>query len=221
MIKTIDIRCNAANPNMALPVLYSYVNSYSSVRIIDVPKKIGTWEITKVFINAVYPDGMIVSKECVKNGSAWVGTITPAQQPGPSYNGYQITASGVDENNQPVSNYILGTGTIIILDTDGTIVPGQTQHYMHMISSQPDTGTFGTVYIGDNINVWSNNLSVFDGVRWREYTTPVTVNDQITAALTNYYPKNETSSNIQLSNAFALISSYVDSQIGQVLTEEF
>lgn len=56
MIGTIDIHCNAANPNLPLKTLFAFVNSPSSLRIIDVPKKIGKWKITGVSIKATYPD---------------------------------------------------------------------------------------------------------------------------------------------------------------------
>jgi len=48
MIGTIDIEIQAKNPNMALWPLRAYVNSPSSLRLRNVPKKIGQWEITSV-----------------------------------------------------------------------------------------------------------------------------------------------------------------------------
>lgn len=48
MIGTIDIKCNAAHPNMPLSPLYTFKGSPSSVRIMDVPKKVGNWVIENV-----------------------------------------------------------------------------------------------------------------------------------------------------------------------------
>lgn len=50
MIGTIDIRCNAHHPNLAIQPLYTFVASPSNVRVADVPKKIGDWKITEVFV---------------------------------------------------------------------------------------------------------------------------------------------------------------------------
>lgn len=59
MIGTISIKCNAAHPEMALPAVYSFVNSPSSIRVLDVPRKIGKWAITNVYISAIYPDNTV------------------------------------------------------------------------------------------------------------------------------------------------------------------
>ena len=48
MIGTIDIKCNAAHPNLPLSPLYTFKNSPSSIRVMDVPKKVGNWSIDKV-----------------------------------------------------------------------------------------------------------------------------------------------------------------------------
>lgn len=48
MIGTLDISCNAKNPNMPLHPMRAYLNSPSSLRISNVPKKIGQWAITSV-----------------------------------------------------------------------------------------------------------------------------------------------------------------------------
>lgn len=56
MIGTIKIQLNAAHPNLALQPLYAFVGSPSNLRIIDVPKKIGNWQITEVYVSYNYPD---------------------------------------------------------------------------------------------------------------------------------------------------------------------
>ena len=56
MICTIDVRCNAANPNLPIKQFVSFKNSPSSIRVLDVPKKIGKWNITSVYVQVKYPD---------------------------------------------------------------------------------------------------------------------------------------------------------------------
>ena len=48
MIGPIYARPFAANPSLALPILYAYINSPSTVKIVDLPEQCGRWEITSV-----------------------------------------------------------------------------------------------------------------------------------------------------------------------------
>lgn len=48
MIGVLDVEIQAANPLMPLYPLRAYVNSPSSVRVRNVPKKVGTWDLTEV-----------------------------------------------------------------------------------------------------------------------------------------------------------------------------
>ena len=48
MIGVIDVAVQAANVNMPLYPLRAFVNSPSSLRIRNVPKRIGDWNITSV-----------------------------------------------------------------------------------------------------------------------------------------------------------------------------
>lgn len=45
MIGTYEIKVTAARPNMPLPPMFAFKDSPSSLRIMDIPKQIGTWEI--------------------------------------------------------------------------------------------------------------------------------------------------------------------------------
>lgn len=98
MIGTLSIKCNAAHPEMALPVIYTYKNSPSNIRVLDVPKKIGNWKITDVTLKVIYPNNTVVEVFCVLTGGAWVGTIAGTPVVGKTSNGFVITASGIDEN---------------------------------------------------------------------------------------------------------------------------
>lgn len=159
MIGTINIRCNAQHPNLPLDTIYSFLNSSSSVRIIEVPKKIGLWKITKVFFTINYPDNSNHSVECVLVGGAWVGTVIGSSQSGTSVNGFTINASGIDENGNPVENYILGKGDVVILETDGNITLGEETYYVHLVDNKdnPKKG-----------NLYNNNgsLELYDGQTW-------------------------------------------------------
>lgn len=75
MIKTLEIKCNAAYPDMPLMPFVAFKSSPSSVRIMDVPKKIGSWNITEVIVKVQYPDNSYSTKNCVRNGNVWVGTL--------------------------------------------------------------------------------------------------------------------------------------------------
>lgn len=99
MLGTIDVEIQALNPNMPLHPWYAYVNSPSSLRLRNVPKRIGDGHITSVKIVAIYPNGEIKTAECVLTGGIWVGTVAGTSTSGTSQNGYTIFADGVDENN--------------------------------------------------------------------------------------------------------------------------
>ena len=123
MIGTISIECNAKNPNMPLHPLRAYINSPSSLRITNVPKKIGKWNINKVTIVAIYPDSTSQTAECVLTGDVWVGTIEGSTTAGTLAQGYSIIADGVDENGNDVTGYVLGKGDVVILQSNSTPEP--------------------------------------------------------------------------------------------------
>ena len=123
MIGTISIECNAKNPNMPLHPLRAYVNSPSSLRITNVPRKIGKWNINKVTIVAIYPDSTSQTAECVLTGGVWVGTIEGSTTAGTLTQGYTILADGVDENGNDVTGYVLGKGDVEIMQSSSTPEP--------------------------------------------------------------------------------------------------
>ena len=123
MIGTISIECNAKNPNMPLHPLRAYINSPSSLRITNVPRKIGKWNINKVTIVAIYPDSTSQTAQCVLTGGVWVGTIEGSTTAGTLAQGYSIIADGVDENGNDVTGYVLGKGDIVIMKADGVPEP--------------------------------------------------------------------------------------------------
>lgn len=160
MIGTIDIKCNAAHPNLPLSPLYTFKNSPSSIRVMDVPKKVGNWSIDKVALQITYPDESIVSKECVKNGSLWVGTIEGTTAIGKVQKGFVVVASGKNENGEVVNGYVLGVGDVVVMDFDGTIETGTTATNIHLLTSMPQAPKTGDAYL-DGIS-----LMVYDGNTW-------------------------------------------------------
>lgn len=180
MIAVINVEITAANPSMPLFPWRAYINSPSSLRIRNVPRRVGNWNIDKVYVTAAYPDNSIKSANCVLVGGIWVCTIAGSTSTGFSQNGYTVFADGKDENGNEVTGYCLGKGDITILEADGTITPGETTYYVHMLSAEPtapkdgdlwnDDGTWyiyqdGTSYpIGDDSGLIQQLSARVDGV---------------------------------------------------------
>lgn len=169
MIGTLSIKCNAAHPEMALPVIYTYKNSPSNIRVLDVPKKIGNWQITDVTLKVIYPNNTVVEVICVRTAGAWVGTIAGTPVVGKTSNGFIITASGIDENEQPVSGYILGVGDIEVLDCDTSLNPITNSYLMRIFETRPQTLNSGDVFIdADGSLVVNLNGELHETVSFQE-----------------------------------------------------
>lgn len=175
MIGTLNVAVNAANPNIPLKTLFAYIHSPSSIRIIDVPKKIGKWIITQVYFTANYPDNRIVTAQCVLTGGCWTGTIVGSTVTGTSLNGYTISANGIDENGNPITGYVLGKGSVEILDADTKLAPTDPIFYIHVLNTKPENPTKGDAYVdggvwyfynGDN---WVTLGGTFAGNGWAQY----------------------------------------------------
>ena len=174
MIGTLDVTVQAAHPAIPLPPLQSYVGSPSSVRVRNVPKRIGDWCIREVAITVIYPDGAIVSAPCVCVGGVWVGTVAGTQTSGTSENGYTIFASGTDENNQPVENYILGKGNVEIIEADGTLSPDPARYYVKLLSAEAEQPREGDMYpTGSGYAIWQNGQANQLGTPFEEITAYV------------------------------------------------
>ena len=160
MIGYMDVKVQAHNPDFPLEPVYVFVNSAQSFRIKNVPKRIGKWDITNVYVNVSYPDNTTVSKECVPNGCVWVGTVAGCSTSGTSTNGFVVTASGIDEDGNAVSNYVLGAGDLYVKKLDGTISPETTAARMYFYDTTPTSPRTGdAVFISGVMNVW-------DGTEW-------------------------------------------------------
>lgn len=160
MIGTVDIEVNAKHPEWPLDRFYAFVSSPSAVRVKKVPRKIGEWSITSVYVTANYPDNTSRSVECVKSGEIWIATLPASAQIGESLNGFEITADGTDEHGNLVTGYCLGRGDLEILDRDGTIRVGETTYYFHFCDTVPEHPHKGDVAIIDGALKW------YSGTAW-------------------------------------------------------
>ena len=155
MIGILDVEIAAKCPNIPLHPLCAFVNSPSSLHIHNVPKKIGSWQITSVSFQVTYPDDSTHAVACVNVGDMWVGTVQGTATPGTSTFGYTIYASGVDENGNDVTGYVLGKGDVEILDNDGQVTPGEHMTYMKLFDGQPQTPNEGDMWESDgSFYVW-------------------------------------------------------------------
>lgn len=146
MIAVVDVSVQAANVSMPLFPWRAFRNSYSSVRVRNVPRKIGKWNITNVAVQVTYPDGSIKTSDAVLTGGVWVATLEGTATAGTSLQGYKILASGIDENGQPVSNYCLGRGDVTILEDDGELIPENVITYTRLLSGEPEQPKEGDLW---------------------------------------------------------------------------
>lgn len=174
MIKTIDVECNAANPNLPLKPMFAFVNSPSSIRVRNVPKRIGDWCIRKVYFTAVYPDSTVKTAECVLTGGVWVGTIEGTNTSGTSTNGYTIFADGTDENGNNVTGYVLGKGDIEILEADGTPSPDPARYTVKLLSAEATQPREGDMYPTDEgYVIWQDGEAHLLGTPFEQITAYV------------------------------------------------
>lgn len=168
MITPLEISVNAANPAMPLAPLVSFLGSPSSLRLVGVPRAVGSWRITAVAVAVTYPDGSIVSRAATNVSGVWVATLDGCETPGSVTGGYTITADGIDERGEAVSGYVLGRGDVVVLDRDGTVTVGETTHYLHLLAAKPDAPKYGDVYV-----TGSGTPVLYDGTAWVPFAPPV------------------------------------------------
>lgn len=188
MVGTLSLKTTAGNVNIPLKTIFAFVNSPTTIKVIDVPKKIGKWAITNVYISATYPDNQIVSAECVLTGGCYTGTLQASTSVGKSFSGFTISANGTDENGNVIEGLILGKGDVVILDTDGrTIIDGKVT-YLHLIDGDiPENPKDGDAIIdGKKLKIYQNNTWIeigADDVYWSDIKGNISDNQQLTSAL--------------------------------------
>ena len=173
MIGTRNIRVHAANPNIPLQPVFAFRGSPVSVRLIDVPRRIGQWKIAEVSVTAAYPDNSLVTKKCVLVGGCWVGTLAGKDAAGKTAKGFTITADGTDEDGNETKGYVLGVGDLVLLDRDATAAAEQTSHYIHLLEEKPESPNEGDAYLEADI------LNVFVGGSWFPIPDADSVMDEV------------------------------------------
>ena len=204
---------------MPLDPMVAYKGSPSSIRVRNVPKRIGDWHITNVFFSVTYPDSSIRTVECVLVGGVWVGTIEGTNRSGTSLNGYAIFANGIDEHGNDVTGYILGKGDVNILQDDGSVSPDPLRYYVKILSSFPVFPQEGDMFpTDDGYVIWQNGEAHSLGITFKqlsgyvddaisckaEISSVEALGEdiaEVSASLSDYYMKSETSSASEIQNA--------------------
>jgi hypothetical protein len=174
MIGLVSVECQAQSPNLPLYPWTAYVNSPSSIRVRNVPKKIGSWCITRVYVSVVYPDGEIKTADCVPVGGVYVCTVAGAGVSGTTENGYTIFADGTDENGNAVTGYVLGRGNVTILDDDGILQPDAKRYYVRMLSADTENHFEGDLYPTESgYVIWQSGQAHLLGTPFEQITAYV------------------------------------------------
>ena len=173
MIGTIDIRINAQYPNIPINPVFQFVGSPSTFIIQDLPKQIGDWHITSIYIQAEYPDNTIKTATCETVKGSYIGTVQSSSVSGSSSNGLTVFADGIDEKDNPVTGYVLGKADIYVLNCDSTITPGTTSYQVRFYPTQPSEPHIGDTYI-DN-----GSLMIWNGTSWVSTGTTITKVSQL------------------------------------------
>ena len=140
--------------------MFAFQGSPSSLRILDVPKSIGTWEIKTVKVAISYPDNTTNEKTAVRTGSVWVATIEGCEIAGKVAGGYQVTADGIDEDGNEVTGYVLGKGDVFVMEDNidvKALVEKVAVRYLEDMPSNPVAGDFIEHH---------GQMNFYDGEQW-------------------------------------------------------
>lgn len=166
MIRQIDIKLNAAHPELPLCEAVTYTGAPSAVMVRGVPGSCGRWAITSVFVAASYPDGSTTTRAAVQDArGVWVATIPATATSGRTANGIRILADGVDENGDTVTGYILGVADFAVcsLDIAPAPAPGETSYQMLYFDAVPAVLRKGDVAKIDGV------LKIYNGESWEPF----------------------------------------------------
>lgn len=145
MICTVEVELNAAHPELPLNEASTFVGSPSAVFVKKVPRSVGNWKLTKVYVSFAYPDNSLVTAEAVATGGVWVATLSACDTSGRTLNGFQISADGIDENGNAVEGYVLGIGDLSVCNRDRTVAPGVTAYNLRYFDTAPTSPKKGDV----------------------------------------------------------------------------
>ena len=181
MIRPIDIKLNAAHPELPLVEATTFTGAPSSVFIRGVPKSVGNWSITAVNVAVTYPDNSTTTRAAVESAEGvWVATIPGTATSGRTTAGFRILADGIDENGAAVTGYVLGFADFAVLSFFPVPAPGETFFYLRYFDTMPTAAKKMDVTTIDGI------LKYYNGTAWLPFTD-----------LSNYYTKVETDNAIE------------------------
>ena len=176
MIRPINIKLNAAHPELPLVEATTFVGAPSSVFIRGVPRACGNWSITAVNVAVTYPDNTTTTRAAVESADGvWVATIPGTATSGRTASGFQVLADGTDENGAAVTGYVLGFADFSVLAFTPVPAPGGTFWILRYFDAIPAAPKKGDVAVVDGV------LKYYNGSTWTPF-----------ADLTNYYTKAET-----------------------------
>ena len=197
MIGTVEVRCSAHRPQMPLQPLFTFCGSPSSVRIMDVPKSIGDWSIDEVKLVVKYPGNSTTSKNAVRNGCVWVATIQGTEISGKVSNGYEIVASGKDEDGNEVNGYVLGCGDVFVLNRDVNATKDIEKFYVKWSDELPTNPAKG------DLIYHNGNVRLFNGSEW------------LSLGSSDGYTKEETDNAISSALSAKEDAKYIESEDGK------
>ena len=191
MIAVIDVEIQASNPCMPLYPWRAFKNSPSSLRIRNVPKKIGTWNITSVDVQVEYPNNQVLRESAKLVGGVWVCTIDGSNISGRTTNGYTVIASGVDEFGASITDYILGKGDVEILNSNSIIEAGLDANTIKIFNEQPIELNNGDAWFEEgNLVVFQDDTYHYLGEKFIPTTAQLdALNSGITASKVSNYDK--------------------------------
>lgn len=161
MIRPIDIKLNAAHPELPLVEATTFTGAPSSVFIRGVPKSVGNWSITAVNVAVTYPDNTTTTRAAVESAEGvWVATIPGTATSGRTTAGFRILADGIDENGAAVTGYVLGFADFSVLSFAPVPAPGGTFWLLRYFDAMPTTPKKGDVAVVGGI------LKYYNGTTW-------------------------------------------------------
>lgn len=99
-----------------------------------------------VAVEVTYPDGVLQSVQCERDGYAWTATVPASTTPGRVERG--VTISAMDEQG---SRYVLGTGDLYIISHGAVPSPDMRTWAVRLCDAKPDTPKDGDMWLdGDN-----------------------------------------------------------------------
>jgi len=180
MIRPIDIRLNAAHPELPLAEAVTFTGSPSTVLIRGVPPNCGRWAITAVFVAATFPDGSTTTRAAVQSANGvWVATLPATARSGRTANGLRVMADGIDENGAAVTGYILGVADFAVASLGVTPAPepGETSWQMLYFDAVPGTLRKGDVAKVDGV------LKFYNGTAWEPFAGDIPAPSAATPAM--------------------------------------